>query len=320
VNNKPCTSTSVSAACKVQTLSGKRANHAFLTSNYKSESKWCGNPAQCLSHGETCLRDFCEFTCATAGCGNTMHGKHVYKGYECTRHNNAAEGTCGCKMPPRGQTGWQGNPQCWDGQTYTYAKCCNPKNGVGNSACWDGGHYTYKNCLCDEKDKPAEPNSGTPAKLTVKGQRMSSQYGSSSQYGPQKAFDGNKGSMAHAAGSDRDPWIQADLGGEKTVTKIKLKNRGGSCSGRLVTSTGCGYKWDRTYSNKKTQGAVFRVSNSQCSGDTCPGTECGWIQRMSKNKYDFEVNCPGGTKGRYVSMELPGPRILNIMQMEIYGF
>jgi len=133
-------------------------------------------------------------------------------------------------------------------------------------------------------------------------------------YGGQRAFDGSFETMAQTR-AERNPWLQGDLGSRKIVEGVIIVNRPGICKSRLIGERGC--LGDGV---KSGPGAIIRVSDSPCQGDSCPGVECGpRITKMTSSN-SFGVNCPRGTRGRYVSMLLPGNnRYLNIMEMQIRG-
>lgn len=60
------------------------------------------------------------------------------------------------------EIGPEGNPDCWDGVSFTYKKCCPPRRNLcwngeftaevccngrsGNSTCWDGTYFTFERC------------------------------------------------------------------------------------------------------------------------------------------------------------------------------
>jgi hypothetical protein len=100
----------------------------------------------------------------------------------------------------------------------------------------------------------------------------SSQY---SNWDASRAMDDNEGTMQHTVGGsgEKNPWFQIALSSNTHVSSAEVRGRTGGCASRLFSGSGCSSSNPSgNYNPAATQGATTRVSNSPCSGDTCPGT------------------------------------------------
>ncbi|XP_070555725.1 uncharacterized protein [Ptychodera flava] len=120
-----------------------------------------------------------------------------------------------------------------------------------------------------------------------------------------KAVDGNanpqwSGNSCTATNQNQDAWWKTDLQSRHTVGQVVLTNRQDCCPERLL-------------------GAVVRVGDSD---DIASNTQCGSAvtsDQISASE-TITIDCPEGTKGRYVSVQLEGKNMwLTLCEVEIYG-
>ncbi|XP_071950785.1 uncharacterized protein [Antedon mediterranea] len=122
-----------------------------------------------------------------------------------------------------------------------------------------------------------------------------------------RAIDGNTNSIfnqnscSHTAGeSDKNPWWYADLGTPKPISKIVLYNRQDCCADRLID-------------------AQVRVGNTSKSPFT-DNVPCGsTVTSTMIESNPIEIVCNKPITGKYITVYLPGTKILTICEVEVYA-
>jgi len=127
--------------------------------------------------------------------------------------------------------------------------------------------------------------------------------------------DGNVNNLAHSsASSGTNVWWQVDLGADRLVSEIKLHNRINSRCGWRILTKGCS-------AANSGPGFSLGVSSTPCAGNNvCGGTVCKTIMLKSEmSGYNVPtVACPANTIGRFVYVQLLGPkRMLNFGEMQV---
>lgn len=129
-------------------------------------------------------------------------------------------------------------------------------------------------------------------------------------------------SFVHGGASGENwPRVTLELAGQADVARVRLYLRTGGCASRNMFGTGCASSYTtRTYSGSN-QGFQVIVGTEACvTGEQqCPGTVCSWVRRMTRNSV-YDVTCPAGTVGQYVSFQLPGEgRMLTVGEMQVFA-
>lgn len=153
---------------------------------------------------------------------------------------------------------------------------------------------------------------------------LSSQHGS---YDAPYAIDGDYGTITHSEGraeGELNPWLQFAFDYDVQVTSVVMANRQGTCGSRTWGTQGCdGSYYGREFKGSN-EGFEIRVSTEPCEseGQVCPGTMCA--AKLTKAPplsagVKYTIKCDKPLIGRYVTLQLPGSRMLNIAEMEVYG-
>ena len=124
------------------------------------------------------------------------------------------------------------------------------------------------------------------------------------------------------------PWYQYDMGATETIAYVDVWNRPDTCAARLFQTCagrtycgGCNWAFappgtnqDREFDGES-EGAIIRISDQPCTNGDCPGQECGRITRPGAASHQYQVRCATPLTGRYVSLQLPGRRLLQIAEL-----
>jgi len=159
----------------------------------------------------------------------------------------------------------------------------------------------------------------------------------------QKLLDGviDSGNYAHSLNKDdmENPTAQIMINeGPALIVSVVVVNRLGSCGSRLFRSDTRSCKWNyQTVGPPYTaadEGANVYVSEEPCSArigqgfDSCDSTAtlCGRItepnsgNRATETQNTYQVTCPEGTWGKYITIILPGRnRVLNLAEVKAFA-
>ncbi len=160
----------------------------------------------------------------------------------------------------------------------------------------------------DVEDRGGDPPPGEISNLALAGTATQSTIG----YGglPERANDGNTdgnyggGSVSHTADGDPLPSWEVDLGGPFTLARVVLWNRTDCCAGRL--------------SNFRV--SVFEDPEAESFAEDFFTDGLGFPPPGT----GFEIPLPGGTRGRFVRVEVLGPNAtgqtyLSLAEVEVLG-
>ena len=135
------------------------------------------------------------------------------------------------------------------------------------------------------------------------------------------ARDGDTNTYMETVGAV-GPWYQYDMGATEVIAYVDVWNRPDVCGSRLFqTGYGCTFAFappgtpqNREYDGES-EGAIIRISDQPCTDGDCPGQECGRITRPSAADHQYQVRCATPLAGRYISLQLPGARLLQIAEL-----
>lgn len=168
-----------------------------------------------------------------------------------------------------------------------------------------------------------------PSNCQVTNSLVDGQNGGSSSLWPRQ-YEDRRAGLAQDGDPDTfmetvqaiGPWYQYDMGTTETIAYVDVWNRPDTCAARLFqSSNACNWAFappgtaqDRVFDGES-EGAIIRISDQPCTNNNCPGQECGRITRPGAASHQYQVRCTTPVAGRYVSLQLPGRRLLQIAEL-----
>ena len=70
-----------------------------------------------------------------------------------------------------------------------------------------------------------------------------------------------------------------------------------------------------SFTAQRLSGAVIRLGNAYTEGEAPTNPECGTIDVVDGTDQVYKLEC--NTKGRYLSVNLPGKNVLNLCEVQI---
>jgi len=108
-----------------------------------------------------------------------------------------------------------------------------------------------------------------------------------------------------AAHGEKNPWFQIDLGSSKPIKFLQVLKSDSCVAMRGLSGLHCNHA-----------GAVLGVSETPCEGESCTGKTCGKPYKHSDQPW-YGADC-AGIAGRYVYVQLPGTRVLNLKEFLVF--